>query len=301
MRKRRVFILILTVPLVCGGCGALVPEKNLLSPDHIDNPETGASSGGRYEDVIVRHIVCEIASGIWEATQNPYFYVPWLKRHDWGTSVTLTITVTEQEALNPGVSFATPLANRIFTFPSGGSVTAPQSFSFGVGASASANATRTETIQFTYANDVLWTHAKLNANPKNGTMSCEDYQKGIFVAGDLKIRQFIYDKAVIATANNVSSANNGYPPFNTFTDDVTFIASFGGNITPTWKLARISANTTGTLLSGSRTSTNEVIVTIGPIETYASEKKPAQLAAGAQNQHNAHVQARANATAITGN
>jgi len=263
-----------------------VPEKNALSPDHIDNPKTGMSSEGRYEDTIVRHIVCEIASGIWEATQNPYFNVPWLKSHKWGTSATLTITVSEQSGLNPGVSFISPLVSM-------------QSTSLGLGGTGSANATRTETIQFTLVNDDLFEFAKLNVKQSGEQLSCERYQNGVMVESDLKIRQFIYDKAAIASLGNGTSGYRGWFPFNTFTENISFVASLGGNITPTWKLTRFSANTSGTLLSATRTNTNQLTITVGPIGSYASAKGPTQLSTGAQNQHNTQVQAGAISTAVT--
>jgi hypothetical protein len=283
---------------ICAGCGLYVPEKVVLSPDHIDNPKTGMSSSGRYEDMIVRHIVCEIAAGIWDATQNKYFNIPWMKAHKWGTAATLIITAEDQSGENPGVSLIDPIENKIIPFAKGGAVTLSQSFSVGVGASGSANATRTETIQFTKENDLLWALAKADAH--DGRVSCANYQNGIFVDSNLKIGQFIYDKAAIASLGNDANGNNGDPPFNTFTYDVKFVATFGGSITPTWKLARVSANPSGTLLSATRTNTNEVIITMGPIGSYESANGPAQLSNAAQNQHNAQVQGSATATAISG-
>jgi hypothetical protein len=273
--------------LTLANCGLFVPEKNLVSPDHIDNAK-GMSSEGRYEDTLVRHVVCEIASGIWQSTKNPYFNVPWLKSHKWGTAVTLTITAEEQSGLSPGVSFINSLP-------------AMQSFTFGVGATGSANATRTETIQFTYVNDTLWQYAN-NVYKDNGRkpLSCGQYQNGVMVEGDLKIPQFIYDKAAVASLGNDASAANGYPPFNTFTENLTFVASLGASITPTWKLTKISANSTGTFASATRTNTNQMVITIGPIGNYASANGPAQLGTAAQSQHNAQVQAGAISQQLSG-
>jgi hypothetical protein len=279
-----------------GGCGLFVPEKNILSPDHIVDPIKGTTSEGNYEDTIVRHLVCEISSGIWRATQNPYFYVPWLKSDNWGTSVTLTITVEDQSGLNPGLSLTTPLENSVRVFPVGGNVTSPQSFALGLGGTGSASATRTETIQFTYVNSDLLAYAK--SIEKDGMVSCDSYQRGVIVESDLKIWQFIYDKAEIASLRNDQSAKKGYPPFNTFTENLSFVATLGGSVTPTWKFARVSVNPSGTFLSATRTNTNQLIITIGPLQNKASEKGPAQLSQGAQNQHNAQVQAGANAQAL---
>jgi hypothetical protein len=263
----------------------------MFSPDYIENPRTGLSSEGDYENKIVRHLLCEIASGIWRAANNKYFNVGWLKSSNWGTSVTLTITHEDQSSLNPSVSFIDLLPP----------LKSAQTFILGAGANGSANATRTETIQFTYVNNTLWQWAKLNT--VNGDLpSCSvwGYQNGVMIDGDLKISDFIYDKAVIATFGNISSAPNRDYPFNTFTENLSFVATLGGSITPAWKLTYFTANTSGTFLSATRTNTDQLTITIGPIGTYASDKGPAELSTSAQNQHNTQVQAGANGTAING-
>jgi hypothetical protein len=290
MMSTRVFVAC-AVAATSGACGLYVPEKNMLSPDYIIDPETGVSSEGEYENKIVRHLLCEIASGIWRATNNKYFNVGWLKSRNWGTSVTLTITREDQSSLNPSVSFIDLLPP----------LKSAQTFILGAGANGSANATRTETIQFTYVNNTLWQWAKLNT--VNGDLpSCSTwgYQNGVMIDGDLKISDFIYDKSVIATKGNVSSAPNRDYPFNTFTENLSFVATLGGSITPTWKLTYFTANTAGTFLSATRTNTDQLTITIGPIGTYASNNGPAELSTSAQNQHNTQVQAGANATAING-
>jgi hypothetical protein len=140
------------------------------------------------------------------------------------------------------------------------------------------------------------------------------------IDSDLKIWEFIYDKAVIASSINASAFvpvtkvenvvdkngkpvldKNGkpktkavvlgytrhpsWPLYNTFTENITFTATFGGNVTPTWKLARVSANSSGTFLSATRTNTNQLTITMGPIQYQASATQPAQLSSGAQAQH----------------
>lgn len=295
LRRKRVFplaaCLLSAIPLnLLGGCGLFTPDKNALSPDHYIN-EKRMPSEGEYENTVVTHVLCEISKGIWDATTNPNFYVPWLSSHAWGTSVTLTITVEDQSSANPSVALSNPLENSIKFFPVGGNVTVPQSFSLGIGGTGAASATRTETIQFTYVNNDLLAYAK--SNVKEGKVSCDKYHTGVIVESDLKIDQFIYDKAAVATLNNITSAQTGYPPFNTFTDNISFVASLGGNITPTWKFSRISVDPSGNLLSATRTNTNQVTITIGPIQTYASKKGPATLSQGAQNQHNTQTLAGA--------
>jgi hypothetical protein len=223
---------------------------------------------------------------------------------EWGTTVTQSITVEDQTGLAPGVTATTPFANRVFTFPTGGNVTSPQSFSFSLGGTASANALRTETIQYTLRNkDIL-----SNTNPDPDCLN-----RGLMIDGDLKIREFIYDKAQVWAWNNASLRGSGprayqMNPFNTFTEEITFVASYGGTATPTWKLARISANATSNLIIGQRTNTNDLIITLGPVKTKdnaghnldTTGRIPVQLDDYAVNQHQARVQAAAIAVSVAG-
>jgi hypothetical protein len=277
-------------------CGLYVPAKTFHSetPDTSGSPYT--SPEGDYENLIVGHLVCEVQNGIFAAASN--FDLPWLKSKKWGTAITLTITAQDQSGLNPGLSFIQPI----------GAVASSQSFSLGVGGSASANATRTETIQFTMVNSKLF---ELGKYKSPAASDCAPLEKGTMIDGDLKIREFIYDKAVVAYFNNGNPAPvknpadiakvPTWPLYNTFTETITFVATLSGNITPSWKLVRFSNNTgAGTLANAQRTYTNTVVITIGPIGTQPSATEAAALSQSAQNQHNAQVQGGATATAIQG-
>jgi hypothetical protein len=317
----RGFLIAIMLPVTLDGCGLYVPEKNPLAPDTLDN--NNLSSGGKYEDMIVRNIFCETAVGLKKAydlvkAQDPELVkLPWLK--DWGTAITLAITAEDQSGLSPGLSLTTPFANEVFKFPSG-NVISPQSFSFGIGGSATASATRAETIQFTYTNvgllrageKFLEEEPKFDPEHPDFDDACKTYQSGVMIESDLKIWEFTYDKAIIAANGNAaayvpvevktgSKLVNGkmvpeyktvgytkhpsWPLYNTFTANITFTATFGGNVTPTWKLARISANTSGNLLSATRTNTNQLTITLGPIQTQPSATAATQLSSGAQTQH----------------
>jgi hypothetical protein len=283
------------------GCGLYVPAKDPLKSDTPDPIAPYHTSQGDYENKIVAHMVCEIANGL--AAAQSSFALPWLGSSKWGTSVTLTITAQEQSGLNPGVSLTKPIHNVVTPFPVGGSVVSSQSISLGLGGSISANATRTETIQFTFLNSALLLVAS------NYPSNCAKFEGGPMIDGDLEIRQFIYDKAQIARMGNASLYNGKpydpatawkWPVYNTFTEQINFIATLSGNITPTWKLARFATTSSPNLLSAQRTYTNQLIITIGPVGTPPSNDSPATLSASAQNQHNAQVNAGAFATSIQG-
>lgn len=61
-----------------------------------------------------------------------------------------------------------------------------------------------------------------------------------------------------------SGGGGGGTAPDTLSIEIKFIIVTSGNVTPTWKLLRVSANTTGSLLSLGRTRTHDVIITIGP-------------------------------------
>jgi hypothetical protein len=66
-----------------------------------------------------------------------------------------------------------------------------------------------------------------------------------------------------AGSSGGGSGGGGTVP-DTLSIEIKFIIVTSGNVTPTWKLLRVSANTTGNLVSLGRTRTHDVIITIGP-------------------------------------
>lgn len=248
-----------TVACVIGGllsaCGVYTPDKDPFRSDAID-PNTHWTSQGRFEDLLVNHIVCEIGKGLDDVDRN--LHLPWIK--EWGTTVTQTVTVEDQTGVSPGISAISPLQNGLLVFPAanGGNVVLPQSFSFNVGGTASANGLRTETIQYTFRNrDIIRLHQP----------DCIAGKK-VMIDGDLKIREFIYDKAFVASGHviQISDSNPIGSAYNIFTEEITFIASYGASATPTWHLARISANASSNLIVAQRTNTNDLVITLGPIK-----------------------------------
>lgn len=165
-------------------CGLYVPDKGLL-------PESNREARAIYEEKLIRHINCEIKTAITHVytTKN----VPWIR--EWGTAITVLITTQDQSGINPTIALLSPMANAISVFPTGGNVVTPRSTTIGLGGAFSANATRSETIQFTYLNSDLIRETKPGE-------TCEDLQGGLAIDGNLKIADFIYDKAFIADLGN---------------------------------------------------------------------------------------------------
>jgi hypothetical protein len=286
--------------LACGvsACGLYTPDKDPFTSDAPISPDYKYSRQGGYESGLVDHVTCEITKALVQATSK-WKSLPWLE-DKWGTVVTLSITVEDQTGLSPGISILQPLRNVVFPFPTGGNVISPQSFSFSLGGTASVNALRTETIQFTIKNKDAIHHAK-----------CGNTGFGVLIDGDLKIGEFIFDKAEVAGMGNGLWDQRNLP-YNAWSEEITFVSAYGGTATPTWKLARISANASSNLIVGERTNTNDLIITLGPLDPCQHDPPPTtgcppgvkdgplQLIASAMNQHNARVSANAIAVSISG-
>ena len=217
--------------------------------------------------------------------------VDWL--YKWGTSVNLTLQVDEISSANPGVSTTNQWGNEFKTLPHlTQPVTYPQAFLFGVGANGTVHSTRTETIQYTLPNDWLLTY-ELNRRKllesEGLPFTCDEGMDGFQIQSNLKIDEFIWDKATIASSNISSSQPLGYASFNTFQETLTFVVSYGGSVTPTWKIETVIVGTNSPLLSATRTDTNTLIITIGPLDNTTGKDQftPLALKGGAQQQHQA--------------
>jgi len=279
-------------------CGLYTPDKDPFTSDAPVAPTNKFTRQGSYESGLVDHITCEISKAL--AQTKVQWSYPWLEEK-WGTAVTLSITVEDQTGLSPGVSFIQPLQNVVLPFPIGGNVTSPQSFSTSIGGTASVNALRTETIQFTIKNKDAIARA-----------DCDNKGLGVLIDGDLKIREFIFDKAQIVAAGNGLFESTKTSPYNAWTEEITFVVAYGASVTPTWKLARVSANTSSNLVVAERTNTNDLILTLGPLDPCQQKPTPKtgcplgvadgplELTASAMNQHNARVAANAIAVSVSG-
>jgi hypothetical protein len=270
LRIVRVFWLSLILSVALGACGLSVPEKDLFSNNNVAMGTP--SPQGLYENTIVGHIRCELREGVRKSLAFPE--VQWLR--GWGATVTLKLTVEESGGLSPGVSVLQPLRGS-------------QTFTLGVGASGTAKATRLETITFTLDFDEL-----LRETPT----PCEGLQGGVMIEGDLKIAQFIYDKAVVSAVGEATTKNVNTPPFSTFQEDITFVASLSANATPTWKLVRVTIDPGSPLVNASRTRTHDVLITLAAVAKKATRKSQAELTQTGREHHTAGLIGGATASQI---
>jgi len=191
----------------------------------------------------------------------------------WAVQVTLNLAIVENGALTPGASLTNVYRNGTTTFPGAAAITTPQSLSLGLGATASSTATRNDKLNmFFTVKELLY-----------GTPSIEKTcippptNADLFLQSDLKIYDWLSAALLPYGADIVNYANNSTAQ-NAITHDVKFEIVSSGNINPQWKLVRVSANTSSTLLAAGRDRTQELIITFGPTQK-------GMLAQAAANSH----------------
>jgi hypothetical protein len=275
------------------GCGLLVPNiKEIWDQDIPADPASNTpkiTGTAQIEYEVEERIFCELRVAVGEAER--YFVQTGSKTQkglfppDWGAQVALSLEVDESSALNPGVAINNVFPNAVHTFGPGttGSVTTAQSANFGFGATLSSTATRIDKF------NPYWSIADLS-KPILPTSSCYRandpfISNGItpassspfIIESDLGIEDWLVgamfvDRIIPSTPQKSSSSSGGgggggggggAKP-ESISIEIKFVIVSNGNATPTWKLVRVSANTTGTSFSLGRTRTHDLIITIGP-------------------------------------
>jgi hypothetical protein len=246
------------------GCATAIPEMVTLGqPEFIQEVE------------LIQLIKCELHYGAQlalEAFPGPGkggvggYGVEWLK--DWEAKVSLKVTVDEQQGLSPGVTYKEPLSNALTFF--GGTVA--QNFSLSGGLSVSSKATKVETIGFSY------TFADLLSDGRISDGECKHAIQNKIVVNDLKIGEFILNKAYVANHTDAVVQNGTDAPYSAFSYESTFIVTYGGNITPVWNLIHITANSNSPLYLATRSKSHNLSITLGKVgSSYAAAVANANL------------------------
>jgi hypothetical protein len=294
MSASRHLLLGIVIALLAG-CGTYVPDIQEFWGSPVD---------ATYKvNRVSAQVVCELRKAVQRVVSDapPEFVAtpgapPPPRRRDlswfvntWAAQVTLNLIVIENSALTPGVSLNSIYRNGTTTFPGAAAVTTPQSFSLGLGVTASSTATRNDKLNMFFTVKEL-----LYGTPSIGK-SCIPNQPSnadLFLQSDLKLYDWLsaallpYDVSIINYANN-STAQNA------ITHDIKFEIVSDGSVNPTWKLVRITANTSPSLISAGRDRTQELIITFGPTQK-------GMLAPAAANSHLATETGSAVSEAIQG-
>ena len=233
------------------GMGVMLSACGVWAPEIVLDSDPNATSF--FVNAIVNHVRCElryaVRYAVWYDIQNARQQpdhkrrIPWLER--WGAKLALKLLVKEGGSINPSLSLISP-------FP------LEQSYTTALGGSVSAQATRTINLEFYY--DFSSEFLGRNFDRTRPPEKC--VPPGSFqIEGDLKIAQFID----MATFPFYLPGNISPKPPDATSQEIEFIVSFDGNISPTWKLVRVAAGGGSSgMFDANRSRTHDIIVSIGP-------------------------------------
>jgi hypothetical protein len=289
----RMFAISVLCPLLFG-CGLTVPDIKEIGdadiPENFDGqvaPKVTGTAQIEYE--IEERVFCELSVAVKEASR--YFVEEDKAGHgkfsviqnglfppNWGAQVALSLQVDESSALNPGLTLNQIIPNAVKVFGPGGAgtVVAGQSFNLGLGGTVSSAATRIDKF------NPYWSIADL-MKPFESNSSCftkndpfvrlsitPARSSPLIIDSDLKIKDWLIGAMFV---NNIlpsskGSGVGGGPKPESVSLEIKFIIVTSGDVTPSWKLIRFSANTgSSPFFSAGRTRTHDLIITIGPDNT----------------------------------
>jgi hypothetical protein len=271
---------------VLSGCGILVPDiKEAWDSDKPkDEQSQEFPAAGQIELQIKTRIFCELEHAVQYVNANypvsrgssPNNLKPFARNPiplDWLAQISLSLQVDESASLNPGVVLTQTLPNASQVFGPGNTVTTPQSRSLGFGGTLSSTATRIDKFNPSYTISYLMTRETKNSicQQKDPFANTGWAKSSPFILeGDLGIRKWL-EGAVMTDVLIPSqpgpkggSGGGGSLKTDAYSYEIKFVIVSNGNVTPTWKLMQVSANTSGTFFSTGRTRTHDLIITIGP-------------------------------------
>jgi len=279
----------------CGlvGCGLVVP--NIKEAWDADTPpdSQGRSIPGaaQIEYEVKQRIFCDLEKAVKYVNKNypvstgtaPNKLKLFARNPippDFIAQISLSFQVDESSALTPGVILNTVLPNNVRTFGPGSTVTTGQSQSVGFGGTLSSTATRVDKFDPSYSVKYLMIPDGPYSpcvDPKNDPFRQRpdhwepDSSSPFVIEGDLGIQNWLVGATIVNTlissqvgSGGASGSGGGGLKTDAISYEIKFVIVSSGNVTPTWKLVRISANTSGTLFAAGRTRTHDLIITIGP-------------------------------------
>ncbi|MGD0846972.1 hypothetical protein [Bradyrhizobium sp.] len=227
---------------------------------------------------------------------------------DWGAQVSLSLQVDETSGLSPGVTLNQVIPNATNVFGPGNTVTTAQSFGLGFGGTFSSTATRIDkfdpfwSIAFLMIPDSPASICRPGKDPLMDLGWTAATSSPLILEGDLGIKDWLLGAMEVSTAlasvgsppaplpgggggagagssgggsgsgssggGSGSGGATGNPGKDAVSYEIKFVIVSSANVTPTWKLVRVSANTgSSPFFNTGRTRTHDLIITIGPQNT----------------------------------
>jgi hypothetical protein len=243
--------------------------------------------------LVVRQVECELRRAVQliesedikrarEGLNNGARRLQWLE--GWVVDVALLLTIEEKSALSPGISINTPLRDATSFFAAGSTVTTPQSYAFGIGGQFSSDAYRQDKLHIPYRVADLVGPEKLLPPPKviieRPCVTGENANASLFLQSDLQIYEWLNGIANLQLREQADlRVANAFASDGVMSHQVKFEIVSEGNLTPVWKLVRVSPNTNTPFFDARRDRTQDLIITLGP----GSGKEGATLKQAGQN------------------
>jgi hypothetical protein len=226
---------------------------------------------------VIRGVQCEMRMAVLkEVHDDPR--LQWLMK--WSAIINLQLSFKNAANFNPGLTLNTPMLPANPYFPGGVTFPASQTYNLGLGGSFSYDATRQEIVDYYF---------DFGEFPKQGggepdTAACYRYG-GFTITSDLDLKSWLadalepikqcafsgvweedrYDGMPREAAEKQRQSDCPHPrnPITTLSHEIDFDLSFGGSITPTWNLVRVTTNS-APLFGASRTDHSTLLLTLGP-------------------------------------
>ena len=298
-RKLYRFLTTVSLCTIVSGCGLGVPQiKEAWDEDIPADPQHHRvfpiSANTRIEFEIRKRIYCDLRWAVLKANTIPVQSGPMDKLttdrsglfpKNWGAEISLSLQVDETGALNPGVTFNGLMPNYVTDAAAPHPVVTAQSSSVGLGGTLSSTATRVDKFDPHYSIQYLSRRIEDKSvcernpagnyinDPFDVIVKKSISSPFIIDSNDLGIEDWLVGSMMnYALLEDMPKQGKGpkkgdskAPGPDTLTLEEKFVIITSGSVTPSWKLARISANT-GMLpfIQAGRTRTHDLIITIGP-------------------------------------
>ena len=221
-----------------GGCGTYVPEFQEFPADKV--------AGQQLVQSIVYNITCEVQDAIYRIYNNPDHPRKHTFLDTWGINIALSLQVEEKTSASPTVNWLPPSpATAIFNLSAGGTL--------------SADATRQDKLNSYYTVQQIRVLGPCDPATRPGGL--------LLLQSDLGLEEWLRSNLTAADTGKILYAldySDGPSKTNVLSHEIKFDITNSGNITPGWKLTRVSINPSGNFLSATRDRTNDLTITLGP-------------------------------------
>jgi hypothetical protein len=243
------WVVALCASLSLTGCGLFLPEIQ----DFGDKV-----TGQQLVESIAYNVTCEVQDAIDQIYNNPDHPRKSTFLDTWGVQIGLSLQVEEKSSVNPVFTWLPPSpASAVFSLAGGGTL--------------SADATRQDKLNSYYLVSNIRALGPCDPATRPGGL--------LLMQSDLGLEEWLRANVTAADTGVIQYAtdySDGPLKTNVLSHEIKFDITNNGNITPGWKLKRVSVNQSGNLLSATRDRTNDLTITLGPTVPTPTEVKNKQ-------------------------